>query len=143
MEMWTSLARGALLAPACAVFGLIAQRMKLPQITGYLVMGILMGPHGLKVFSHQDVTQLWVVDHACLGVIVLAAGAELHWEQLRKIHKQVTPKTSLLVRDVCQPQPLQKQRCVHTSTPSPANCWSPTPAYPAPPQSRSRDSVST
>ena len=87
--MWVSLARAALLAPAGALLGLGAQRLKLPQITGFLVTGILMGPQALNVFTHQDITQLWIVDHACLGVIVLAAGAELQWEQLSKIKNQV------------------------------------------------------
>jgi len=89
MDTWLALARFALMAPACALCGWVANKVNLPQITGYLVMGVLMGPHALDLFHAADVTGLWIVDHACLGVIVLAAGAELHWEQLAKVKKQV------------------------------------------------------
>jgi Kef-type K+ transport system membrane component KefB len=77
------------LAPACSIFGSAAQRFKLPRITGYLVAGIAAGPYLLKLLTQDSVARLWFVDQACLSVIALAAGAELQWEQLDKIKKQV------------------------------------------------------
>ena len=80
---------GIFLAPACAIFGNFAQRLKLPRITGYLVAGVATGPYALRLLSKTSVAHLWFVDQACLSVIALAAGAELQWEQLDKIKRQV------------------------------------------------------
>lgn len=80
---------GAFLAPACGMFGVAAQRLKLPKITGFLVAGVAAGPYALNLLSQSSVQKLWFVDQACLSLIALAAGAELQWEQLEKIRKQV------------------------------------------------------
>ena len=77
------------LAPACHIFGSAAQRVKLPRITGYLAAGIVAGPYVLRLLNADSVSHLWFVDQACLSAIALAAGAELQWEQLDKIKKQV------------------------------------------------------
>ena len=77
------------LAPACHMFGSAAQRVKLPRITGYLAAGVVAGPYILRLLNAASVSRLWFVDQACLSLIALAAGAELQWEQLDKIKKQV------------------------------------------------------
>lgn len=82
---------GAFLAPACGICGAVAQRLKLPRITGFLVAGVAAGPYALKLLTDASLQKLWIVDQACLSLIALAAGAELQWEQLEKIHRQASP----------------------------------------------------
>jgi Kef-type K+ transport system membrane component KefB len=69
--------------------GLTARRFRLPQITGYLVSGIICGPYVLGILTQESVTDLNIIEGACLGVIGLAAGAELQLSELNKSMKQV------------------------------------------------------
>lgn len=79
----------AFVAPACGIFGGVATQLRLPSITGFLVAGVLAGPHVLGLLSIPAVHKLLFVDQICISVIALAAGAELQWENLDKIRKQV------------------------------------------------------
>lgn len=74
--------------------GLTARRLRLPQITGYLVSGIICGPYVLGILTQESVTDLNIIEGACLGVIGLAAGAELQLSELNKSKKQVHRRPS-------------------------------------------------
>lgn len=69
--------------------GLTARRLRLPQITGYLVSGIICGPYCLGILSTESVSDLSIIEGACLGIIGLAAGAELQLAELNRSKKQV------------------------------------------------------
>lgn len=75
--------------PAWFLAGRLAQQVKLPLITGYLVAGALSGPSLLQLFRSNGLASLSFVDHACLSVIALAAGAELRVSELKKTKRQV------------------------------------------------------
>ena len=81
----------AFLAPACGIFGGVATQLRLPSITGFLVAGVVAGPHVLGLLSIPAVQRLWIIDQVCISVIALAAGAELQFDNLDKIRKQVHP----------------------------------------------------
>lgn len=85
----------AFLAPACGVFGGVATTLRLPSITGFLVAGVVAGPHVLGLLSISAVRNLWFIDQICLSVIALAAGAELQWENMDKIRKQVRSRAHI------------------------------------------------
>ena len=56
------------------IFGLIANRLKLPTLVGYLLAGILIGPHTPGFVADQKLgTEL-----AEMGVILLMFGVRLH-----------------------------------------------------------------
>ncbi|KAG1681575.1 hypothetical protein FOA52_014083 [Chlamydomonas sp. UWO 241] len=78
-----------ILAPFSFYMGLVARACKLPQITGYLVSGIVCGPYLLGILSAESVADLNIVEGTCLSIIGLAAGAELDIGQLAKSRKQV------------------------------------------------------
>ncbi|GAX78910.1 hypothetical protein CEUSTIGMA_g6349.t1 [Chlamydomonas eustigma] len=93
-KMWqhviVALSVAAIVAPFSYYSGLVFSRfLKLPQITGYLISGIVCGPYLLGILSKESVLDLNIVEGACLSVIGLAAGAELDWPQLSKSRKQV------------------------------------------------------
>lgn len=77
------------LAPFSYYMGLGARQLKLPQITGYLISGIVCGPYVLNLLNHESVSDLSILEGACLSIIGLAAGAELHLSDLQKSKKQV------------------------------------------------------
>lgn len=54
-----------------------AKTLGLPLLTGFLITGIIAGPHSLKMLSEHDVEELDFVFDICLGYIALAAGASL------------------------------------------------------------------
>ncbi|KAF5838418.1 Cation/H+ exchanger [Dunaliella salina] len=79
----------AIVAPFSYYVGLAARVLRLPQITGYLVSGIICGPYVLGILSSESVLDLNIIEGACLSIIGLAAGAELDWPSLSRARKQV------------------------------------------------------
>ena len=78
-----------IVAPFAYVCGRAAGLLRLPQITGYLISGIICGPYVLGILTGESVADLSVVESACLSIIGLAAGAELDWTSLARAKKQV------------------------------------------------------
>ena len=71
------------------VFGMIANRMKLSPLVGYLVAGIIVGPHTAGFVADQELApQL-----AEIGVILLMFGVGLHFSlaDLMKVRKIAIP----------------------------------------------------
>ena len=59
----------------------------LPHLTGYLLAGVIYGPHVLHLIDHESVTRLQPVNTLALSLIALAGGAELKIEIIRKFLK--------------------------------------------------------
>lgn len=57
--------------------GAFIRRLGLPLITGFLLTGIAVGPHGLKFFQHEDLAALNHLDKCALAFIAFTAGNEL------------------------------------------------------------------
>lgn len=88
MSEWLGFGAVAMCLPAWFMAGRLAQQLKLPSITGYLVAGAISGPSLLQLLKANGLASLNFVDHACLGVIALAAGAELRVAELRRTKRQ-------------------------------------------------------
>ena len=56
----------------------------LPQVTGYVLVGILVGPYVLGIFTQGLVDSLRTIDELALALIALTAGGELKLNELRK-----------------------------------------------------------
>jgi Kef-type K+ transport system membrane component KefB len=61
----------------------------LPHLSGYLLAGIVAGPHVLHLVDHPTVERLGVVNTLALALIALAGGAELRLESLRRVWKSL------------------------------------------------------
>lgn len=82
-DMSTSLSLGFILIFAF----LIGKRLKnfnLPQITGFIMAGIICGPFILKFLSGEDVKSLQLLDGLALSLIALTAGGEMRIPHLKK-----------------------------------------------------------
>ena len=77
------------LALAARQIGDYFARGKLPLISGFLAAGIMVGPYGLDFINEQAVLSLHFVDQLALAFIALAAGNELHLEELRARLKSI------------------------------------------------------
>ncbi len=62
---------------------------RLPLITGFLATGILIGPFALKLLTADSLASLRFIDEAALAFIGFAAGAELHYRELRSRLKSI------------------------------------------------------
>ncbi|MGN0389940.1 MAG: cation:proton antiporter, partial [Wujia sp.] len=52
---------------AALVAGKIVKQMKLPNVTGYLVIGLLLGPHCIGILSEELVDSMDLLTELALG----------------------------------------------------------------------------
>jgi Kef-type K+ transport system membrane component KefB len=62
----------------------IFQRLRVPQVFGYIVTGIIVGETGMKLVGSNEVAALAPVSFFALGVIGFLVGAELEMGELRR-----------------------------------------------------------
>ncbi|HSC89631.1 MAG TPA: sodium:proton exchanger [Polyangiaceae bacterium] len=79
---------GVLASELCELVGL-------PHLSGYLLAGIVAGPHVLHLLHHETVTELSPVNGLALSLIALAGGAELRISDLRAGLKSLAWSTLL------------------------------------------------
>ncbi|MGD2122065.1 MAG: cation:proton antiporter [Gemmatimonadota bacterium] len=73
--------------------GRAAKTISLPQITGYLVIGILVGPSALKILTSETVEEFRFVNDVALALIALSAGGELRIGTLLERMKSIAAIT--------------------------------------------------
>ena len=56
----------------------------LPEISGYILAGVLCGPYALNILSHDVVRSLQTFDDVALAIIALIAGGEMRMSYLKK-----------------------------------------------------------
>ncbi len=83
------------------VLGHGASRLGVPQVTVYLLMGILIGPHGIAALEgmpawsqtftlgHEDGTSLKILEHIAIGFILYRVGTEFRFADLRRIGPRI------------------------------------------------------
>jgi len=69
--------------------GLLSRRLGLPSITGYVVVGLLMGPTVLGIVNADAAANLNIVTSICLGVIAYLIGTSLRTKTLRTLGKSI------------------------------------------------------
>jgi Kef-type K+ transport system membrane component KefB len=70
------------------VGGRIFQKLKIPQVVGYISIGIVIGESGLKIIGHSIVASLQPFSYFALGLIGFMIGGELKKGVLLKYGKQ-------------------------------------------------------
>jgi Kef-type K+ transport system membrane component KefB len=81
-ESQVTIAFGSLLLLAY-LMGEIFSAVSLPRISGYIITGVLVGPHLLGFVQIEMVHRLKMIDDLALTFIALAAGGELRTKDLR------------------------------------------------------------
>ncbi|MFC1477284.1 cation:proton antiporter [candidate division KSB1 bacterium] len=64
------------------VIGLFFNKIKLPKISGYLLAGMLFGPHILHFFDRGLIGDMTIINQLALTFIALNAGGELRLKEL-------------------------------------------------------------
>jgi Kef-type K+ transport system membrane component KefB len=70
-----------MLAAWCA--GVLADALKLPRLTGYIVAGLVAGPGLTGLVQAEQLEALRLLDQLALTFIALVAGGELRWPMIR------------------------------------------------------------
>lgn len=75
----------------CGVLGAwIFQKLHIPQVVGYIVIGVLIGESGFQLVDHADILALRPFNLFALGLIGFLVGGELHGSIFKKYGKQFT-----------------------------------------------------
>jgi len=118
-----NLSPGILLLFGIGIFGgimsaVVVKRLSIPQVLGYILMGVIIGVSGLKLVSLHDIEMLKPFNYFALGIIGFLVGSEIHFETLKKYGKQFT---SILLAEgvlafvlVCVPVTLIMMRVTHS-----------------------------
>jgi Kef-type K+ transport system membrane component KefB len=71
------------------LFANIVKKVRLPKLTGYMFIGIIIGPIGLKYINTDIMTQLDFLENLALAFIAINAGGELDFKQYRSFRKSI------------------------------------------------------
>ena len=69
------------------IAGKIVKQVKLPNVTGYLIMGLIAGPYCLKLIPAEIVSELSIIPEIALGFIAFSIGSEFKLSYLKKVGK--------------------------------------------------------
>ncbi len=84
---------------AASVAGSLAAAFGLPRLTGFIVIGILVGPSAMGLLPRPAVDDLDLIDLFALALIAMLAGGELRMRTLRP-HARTIALTTLTVTGV-------------------------------------------
>ncbi len=71
------------------IAGAAAAGFSLPRVTGYVLLGIVVGPYALGIFTEELVESLRTIDELALALIALTAGGELKLKELRRAMRSI------------------------------------------------------
>ncbi|RKX79657.1 MAG: sodium:proton exchanger [Spirochaetes bacterium] len=88
-----SLELGVLFILGIGVFGgilggLAFQKIKIPQVIGYMVIGLIIGRSGFKIIDAEVIETFRLFNFFALGIIGFLVGGELYWGTMKKYGKQ-------------------------------------------------------
>ena len=74
-----------LILVAALLAGHLAQLVRVPEVTGYLLIGVLIGPASLDLISHDNLTALGFLSEVALGLILFNIGAIFEASNFRRV----------------------------------------------------------
>jgi Kef-type K+ transport system membrane component KefB len=77
----------ALALMLCLLISKLMKVVKLPNVTGYLIVGLVFGPYCLKVIPGDTLDTLSFIPEIALGFIAFSIGAEFRISFLKKVGK--------------------------------------------------------
>lgn len=70
-------------------FGKYLQKVRLPLITGFLLLGIILGPQAIGLIKKEAIPHLTFINDLSLAFIAFAAGSELYIKEIRSRIKSI------------------------------------------------------
>ncbi len=69
--------------------GMVARRVKLPTVSGYIIVGLLLSPSVLNLVPRATVESLDIITSVGLGIIAYSIGGSLRLESMRKLGRSI------------------------------------------------------
>lgn len=69
----------------CLASGKVVKQFKLPNVTGYLIIGLLAGPSCLGIVTGNMVDHFGIISKIALGFIAFSIGTEFEFKYIRKL----------------------------------------------------------
>ena len=69
--------------------GRISNRLKFPAVVGYLIVGLLLGPSVLGIFSYKVIDSVGIFSDLTLGLVAFMIGSEMRINILKKMGKGI------------------------------------------------------
>ena len=69
--------------------GKIASLFKLPNVTGYLLLGLFLGPSFFKYISAEDIESFSIISEFALAIIAFTIGSEFILKDMLKLGKSI------------------------------------------------------
>ncbi len=64
--------------------GRLANRIKLPSLIGFMMVGVILGPSLVGILSEETQANLSFITDIALGFVALSIGLELHFSELKR-----------------------------------------------------------
>ncbi len=77
----------AVLLAAALVGGMIAHRLRQPVVLGYLVVGVVVGPHALGLVVVADLALVETMATIGVALLMFTLGLEVSFSQLKQVGK--------------------------------------------------------
>ena len=74
-----------LILVAALLAGHLAQLVRIPEVTGYLLVGVAIGPSALDLISHENLTALGFLSEVALGLILFNIGSIFEASNFRRV----------------------------------------------------------
>jgi Kef-type K+ transport system membrane component KefB len=74
-----------LILVAALMAGHAAQVVKIPEVTGYLMVGLLIGPSGFDLLTHENLQALGFLSEVALGLILFSIGSIFELRTIRAL----------------------------------------------------------
>ncbi|MBU1043044.1 MAG: cation:proton antiporter [Candidatus Omnitrophica bacterium] len=69
--------------------GKLFKKLKIPQVVGYIVVGVILGQSGLRILNAQTIEMFTPLINIALGIIGFRIGAELKGEVFKKYGRSI------------------------------------------------------
>lgn len=77
----------AIMLLAGVLFGRLVKQLRLPNVTGYLIAGLVIGPQLLNIIPTDIVSELSIFSDVALGFIAFSVGGEFKMSYLKRLGK--------------------------------------------------------
>ncbi len=71
------------------LFALNLKKAKLPKLTGYMILGVIIGPVGFNLLDYHTMENLSFLENLALALIAITAGGELKYEKIKAYKKTI------------------------------------------------------